>query len=56
MNVACVPGPQWLPAPNVVSAKYIFGGLTVSPVRDLNNPELLSEGSYSPFLSSRLGT
>jgi hypothetical protein len=34
----------------------IFGGLTVSPVRDLNNPELLSEGSYSPFLSSSLGT
>lgn len=49
LGVLCSAGPQLIRAPGVVSTKYTFGGLTVSPVRALNNLQFLSDGSAVPF-------
>ena len=56
LNVYCDAGPQLIRAPNVVSTKYTFGGLTVSPVPALNNLMFLSDGSAVPFRFSDLST
>jgi iron complex outermembrane recepter protein len=56
LNVLCAAGPQLIRAPNVVSTKYSFGGMTTSPVRALNNLMFLSDGSAVPFQFSDLGT
>src|SRR5690606_13656594 len=56
MNALCAAGPQLVRAPNVVSTKYTFGGMTTSPIAALNNLEFLSDGNYRPFQFSSLGT
>ena len=56
LNVYCDAGPQLIRAPNVVSTKYTFGGMTVSPVPALNNLMFLSDGSAVPFRFSDLST
>ncbi len=54
INVPCAAGPQLIRAPHVVSTRYTFGGLTVSPVAELNNLMFLSDGSAVPFRFSQL--
>jgi len=56
MNVPCAAGPQQIRAPHVVSTRYTFGGLTVSPVAELNNLQFLSDGTVVPFRFSQLST
>lgn len=56
MNVLCAAGPQLIQAPDVVSTKYSFGGITRSPVPALNNLMFLPDGSAVPFSFSDLST